>query len=97
MSWRYGLIITVVSVLSAWGSVSLRDALKPRPPKPELIYCTTGAGPIIVDGFEWETGVNPIFSNVWELRWRNAPGASETQSVALQLPFECNPVGGLRT
>lgn len=59
------------------------------PPQAESWYCQTGAGPTIVEGFDVKTDVHPLFSDVWVLTWRRAPGDIVLQSVALQPPFEC--------
>lgn len=67
--------------------------LQPPPELPPTIYCRTGAGPFALDGFDWEAGVHPLFSDVWVLMWKTHPGDTAWQSAALQPPFECRELG----
>lgn len=62
-------------------------------PPLQTMYCRTGAGPMVVDGFDIHEQINPIFSDVHELVWKLHPSDRHTSSAALQPPVTCSRVG----
>lgn len=93
MTWAQLLLAAACSTVVSIGGVAAVQALRPRPEPPAMIYCSTGAGPLVVDGYDWQTRVHPLFSDVWVLQFTRHPRDGQLQSIALQPPFECGEIG----
>lgn len=98
MTNRYETLLACLAIVGASVVVNFAEralfAMPPFEPKAQLVYCDTGAGPVIVSGFDIQYRINPAQSHIHELVWRSRPSAVRN-SASLQPPIDCKEwVGG---